>query len=134
MCFYRGTIYKCNHTEFGKKVSDCKDQRDLLAGAIKDKNTCAERRIHSMNRVRVDANCKKCQRLDALRNRTRMTFLSLQENLERRKTAVGKYGKETPKADDADDADDSGETLKAGLSSEDSLDDFAPAGKENAST
>ncbi|KAK1599950.1 uncharacterized protein LY79DRAFT_574393 [Colletotrichum navitas] len=106
MCFYRGTVYKCNHSEIGKKVSDCKDQRDFLAGTTKDKNACAERRIHSMNRVRVDANCRKCQRLDALKTRTRNTFLSLQENLEKRKAAAGKYDMETPKAGDTDEADE----------------------------
>ncbi|KAK2059859.1 hypothetical protein LY76DRAFT_511161 [Colletotrichum caudatum] len=109
MCFYRGTVYKCNHSEFGKKVSDCKDQRDFLAGTTKDKNVCAKRHIHSMNRIRVDTNCRKCQRLDALSARTRKTFLSLQENLQKRKADGGKNEKETPKttlkAEDADEAD-----------------------------
>ncbi|KAK1989499.1 hypothetical protein LZ30DRAFT_776032 [Colletotrichum cereale] len=122
MCFYRGTIYKCNHSEFGVKVSDCKDQRDFLAGTTMDRNACAERRIHSMNRVRVDNNCRKCQRLDALRARTRKTFLSLQENLEKRRATIGKSDKEAPKADEAS---------KDGLSSGVAAEDFAPAAKEN---
>ncbi|KAK2010534.1 hypothetical protein LZ32DRAFT_619813 [Colletotrichum eremochloae] len=128
MCFYRGTVYKCNHTELGKKVSDCEDQRDFLAGTTKGKNACSERRTHSMNRVRVDTKCEKCQRLDALRTRTRKTLLSLQENMEKRKASIGKYGKETPKADDADGAD---ETLKDGLSSNVAFDGLASNRKRN---
>ncbi|GJC91808.1 hypothetical protein ColKHC_00634 [Colletotrichum higginsianum] len=51
MCFYRGTVYSCKHSEFGKKVSDCKAQRDFLDSTDKENNACTERRIHSMNRV-----------------------------------------------------------------------------------
>ncbi|KAJ0162709.1 hypothetical protein CTA2_4135 [Colletotrichum tanaceti] len=90
MCFYRGTVYSCKHSEFGKKVSDCKVQRDFLDSVSKEKNACNERQIHSMNRVRNDSRCRKCQRLDALRTRTRKTFLSLRENLEKRKTTSEK--------------------------------------------
>ncbi|WQF78331.1 hypothetical protein CDEST_03345 [Colletotrichum destructivum] len=95
MCFYRGTVYSCKHSELGKKVSDCKAQRDFLASTDKEKNACTERRIHSMNRVRDDSRCRKCQRLDALRTRTRKTFLSLRENLEKRRTTSERPATET---------------------------------------
>ncbi|OHW95538.1 hypothetical protein CSPAE12_05706 [Colletotrichum incanum] len=112
MCFYRGTVYECKHSEFGKKVSDCRDQRDFLAGASKEKNACTEGQIHSMNRIRVDAKCRKCQRLDALKTRTRKTILSLQENLEKRRAPVGKPDRETS---------DTGENSKGVMPSDDAL-------------
>ncbi|GKT48376.1 uncharacterized protein ColSpa_08557 [Colletotrichum spaethianum] len=125
MCFYRGTLYECKHSEFGKKLSECKDQRDFIAGTSKEKDACTERQIHSMNRVRIGAKCRKCQRLDALRSRTRKTFLSLQENLEKRRTAVIKSNKEPYETG----KNSSGVVL----SSDDAPEDIAPCGKENAS-
>ncbi|KAK6226673.1 hypothetical protein QIS74_00228 [Colletotrichum tabaci] len=122
MCFYRGTVYSCKHSEFGKKVSDCKTQRDFLDSTDKEKNACTERRIHSMNRVRDDSRCRKCQRLDALRTRTRKTFLSLRENLEKRRTTFEKPATETD------------ETSSGISSSENASGDVVPYVKHGSST
>ncbi|WYZ34396.1 hypothetical protein EsH8_I_000672 [Colletotrichum jinshuiense] len=85
MCFYRGTIYECKHTECGKKVADCKAQQDFLAGKGKQ-HPCTERQVHSMNRLRVASKCSKCHRLDSLKARAQSTLNNLRENMEKRKT------------------------------------------------
>ncbi|TQN74375.1 hypothetical protein CSHISOI_01039 [Colletotrichum shisoi] len=122
MCFYRGTVYSCKHSEFGKKVSDCKAQRDFLASTDKERNACTERQIHSMNRIRDDSRCRKCQRLDALRTRTRKTFSSLRENLEKRRTTSEKPATET------------GESPSGISSSDNASGDVVPYVKHGSST
>ncbi|OLN94236.1 hypothetical protein CCHL11_02918 [Colletotrichum chlorophyti] len=81
MCFYRGTLYLCKHSECGKKVTNCADQQDFLAG--KSKRKCTRQQVHSMNRVRAASKCARCQRLDVLKERAQKTLKDLRENMDK---------------------------------------------------
>ncbi|EEY19742.1 conserved hypothetical protein [Verticillium alfalfae VaMs.102] len=81
------TVYGCLHSDVGRKVATCRQQREYLAGSGEPE--CTQEDYHAFRRLRVPQKCFKCAMLDSTKLRARQLLDSMKADVDKCVAARG---------------------------------------------